>query len=204
MTALLRLRGSLQEIGSRFGAVAKCKLEWRPWIWPGEMSLVIGRDDDGTRQLEMMPWGLPATSFKKPALPAQRGVIFGRDLQAGSGSRVAAPEAMQRCLIIIEACAYPIRTAGNRTRAWAGLWDEPLAAWGGVCTSDRNGCAGVLMPANSLLSRVSDTQPLLLNASDQKLWLAGAGPLALSLPYTEEHWYLEASDEAWGSGRFLD
>ena len=204
MTSLIRARGSLEEISTLFAAKPNGDLVWRPWTWPGEAALVVTQSGDGARWLQSMLWGLPETAFPSAPSLASRGVFYSRDMMP-RGGRIASPGNLQRCLIVMEACAYPAGETTRRTRAWAGLWDEPLCAWAGLCSVEgAGGWAGLLMPANSLLERVTSNMPALLDLADQALWLEGASPLALSLNYSQEAWYLEPSDEVWATGVPMD
>jgi putative SOS response-associated peptidase YedK len=115
-----------------------------------------------------------------------------------------APERMVRCLIVLESFAYPEGPADLRTRVWAGLWDEPLCAWAGLCMPDWSGCAGILVPANALLERVSAHMPLLLPPEARCPWLEGCSIHALGGTYPRADWYLERSDEHWSKGTPVD
>lgn len=205
MTSLIRCRGSAAEIAALLGAEISAPLAWRPVTWPGEPVLVVFAQAD-RRVLTTMAWGLPADAFAKPTTRAGRGTLFARDLVADS-SRLAAPTALTRCLVVLEAFAYPDGEPGRRTRSWAGLWDEPLCAWAGLCSPDARapGCGGILAPANSLVARVSATMPLLLTPGDRAAWLEhSASLLGLSRHYEESDYFLEKSDESWARGTDLD
>lgn len=202
MTALLRCRGSLSEISEMFDAHVTESIEWTPTIWPGEAVIVV-RDRDGMRHIEAMPWALPPSAFiEPPKRPAQRATLFPRML-AKNGGRLAAPERLQRCLIVAEAFAYPTGEPGQQRRAWAGLWDKPLFGWAALWSASPAGagCAGLLVPATPTLSRVSNIMPLILQKADYARWLDGrAGLLSLSPRPADEDIYLEESDEAWSTG----
>lgn len=203
MTNLLRCRGAVSEIANLFAANADPGLNWRPTIWPGETVLIVTADGDG-RRLRTVPWGLPENSFAQARPKAQRTGIFSRHLAKRDGDLIQ-PEHLERCLIVIEAFAYPDGPSGKRTRSWAGLWDEPLCAWAGVWsrTGTQVGCAGVLIPSNALISRVSPHQPWLL-PDGHDTWLANASEAAIYHDYPDDAWYLERTSEAWSSGELRD
>ena len=204
MTKLIRCRGSLAEIASTFDAQPTSVLHWHGDIWPGERVLVVTGSEDG-RRLDSFAWGLPSSCFVASDRHEHRETFFARDLAPRSGSLVA-PDCLTRCLIVVEAVAYPVGDAGERTRAWAGLWDEPLAAWAGVCVADDpSGCAGLLIPANSLIAQVSGHMPMLLQRRDWQEWLAGSTPAwDLGPAYPLSAWYLERSGEIWSTGAQID
>jgi len=157
----------------------------------------------GGWRIEQLPWGLPAEAFAAPGRPrAQRAALFARDLVGATGTLVD-PAALGRCLIVLEAFAYPDGPAGRKTRAWAGLWDRPLAAWAGVCSGSGTGagCAGLLTTANERVGAVSRHMPVLLAPGDCEAWLRGPGWLLSTTPIMEDAaFYLERTDEHWSTG----
>ena len=200
MTNLIRCRGAVSEIATLFDAEPDPDLLWAPTIWPGEHVLAVTASA-GSRRLQTIPWGLPAELFLEPKSPSHRATIFARDLIGRNGGLVA-PDLLERCLIIIEACASPEGEDGQQTRTWSGLWDEPLVAWAGLCRleADEPGCAGLLTPANPLIGRVSGHMPFLLTPEGQAAWLDGCSPLVLPPSWSDGAWYLERSDERWSNG----
>jgi putative SOS response-associated peptidase YedK len=125
--------------------------------------------------------------------------VFAREL-AEMNRR--SPGSFEPCLIAIEACAYPVGEAGARRRAWAGLWDVPIAGWAAVHRDGR--VAGVLGPANGLVAQVSAHMPWILQPGDWAGWLTGQDLRELAAPPGEEAWYLETCDEEWSRGRLID
>lgn len=204
MTKLIRCRGSLAEIASIFDARPVSRLRWRSEIWPGEETLVVTLDQ-GARRLDAVRWDLPTCAFLAGDAQEHRGTVFSRDLTSTSSALVA-PQQLLRCLIVIEAFAYPDGKAGARTRAWGGLWDEPLVAWAGLCASEpESGCAGLLVPSNPLIGKVSPHMPFLLPARDWQAWLEGASPAWDTGPASPDSaWYLERTGEAWSTGAVSD
>jgi len=198
MSNLIRCRGSASEIAARFDAGPVRDLAWRSHIWPGEAGLVVLLDQQ-TRALQTLIWGLPAQGFVKRHPLRERIGLFARDLV--DGGRVRDPDMLTRCLIIIEDVAYPDGPLGARTRSYAGLWDMPLCAWAGlcICREGDNGFAGLLIPANALVARVSAHMPLLLPQEAWQPWLEGEALHALSGVYAEQDWYLEPSGENWSN-----
>jgi len=201
MTALLRCRGSLAEIAGLFGAEA-ARLAWTPEIWLGEPVLIVVVAEGG-RRLETVRWGLPTAAFANPRRPkARRGTLFSRDLVRATGT-LDDPAALGRCLIAVESFAYPDGPPGRKTRAWAGLWDTPLAAWAGVWSEfgGEAGCAGLLTPANERIGAVSRSMPVLLAPEDHDGWLGGPGWLLGATPIVADAaFYLERTDEHWSTG----
>ena len=201
MTALLRCRGTLGKIAALFAAEAPARLDWTPEIWPGEPVLTVFAGED-RRHIAAMRWGLPADAFAGRRSRARRGSLFARDLVRGAGT-LADPAALRRCLIVLEAFAYPDGPPGRRTRAWAGVWDRPLAAWAGVWTGSgaEAGCAGVLTLSNERIAAVSQHMPVLLAPGDHDSWLNGPGWLLAATPIAEAAaFYLERTDERWSTG----
>lgn len=201
MTCLLRTRGSASEMAGLFDAEPNPRLEWREPIWTGDAVPVVVMGEDGTRRIRTMTWGLPALAFAKAVPAKQRGSIYPRDLTR-TGSRVQDPVGLERCLIILESFAYPMGQAGECTRGWIGLWDEPLTVWAGVCIADC--CAGLLVLANERVEPLSDTMPRLLQPEDRDLWLAGPSLLSLGPGYPEAAFYRENLGERWSSGQQID
>ena len=188
MTHLLRCRGSASEIAALFAARPDPALAWRPEIWQGEPVLAVLLEQGGAR-LRTMRWGLGSSGARRGKV---QGTVFTRQLAARRSVR---------CLIAIEAFAYPDGPRGRRTRSWAGLWNEPIAAWAGICRSEDASlqCAGVLTIANGLIGRLSRHMPLLLRHDDRARWLDGAGLLSLA-SYEEPDYYLERTEERWSRG----
>lgn len=200
MTALLRCRGALSEMQALFGAEPCGKPVWEPSIWPGEPAVTITQRD-GRRTICTLPWGLPAAAFVDPGRSrARRAIVFPRELRADAGALID-PGELDRCLIVLESFAYPNGSAGQRTRTWAGLWDRPLIGWAGFCAPDGQGCAGLLVLANSLIGRVSRHMPLLVHPGDHDAWLDGSAAILSMATITEEaDFYLEHTDERWSTG----
>lgn len=201
MTSLIRARGAVSEMAWLFDAEPDIGLDWRETIWPGDAALVVS-EERGTRRLSAMRWGLPALAYARPVPAKQRGTLFMRDLVMGG--RLRAPDRLRRCLIVIEAFAYPSGAAGQCTRSWFGLSDRPLAAWAGFCVGDGNGCAGLLNRANDLVEPLSNHMPRVLAPRDHADWLGGAGVLSLSPPEPGAEYYHENFAERWSTGALLD
>lgn len=197
MTSLIRTRAATSEMTRLFDAKADFGLTWGNVIWPGEAALVV-TEDNGHRRLSAMRWSLPALAFVRPVPAKQRGILFARDL--GHGGRLNAPNRLRRCLIIIEAFAYPSDEGGQCTRSWFGLTDRPLSAWAGFCEKDAGGCAGLLTCATLTVATASDNMPLLLSAKDHIHWLSGGGLLSLSPREPDEAHYHENFGERWSTG----
>lgn len=198
MTNLIRCRGALAEIAQLYSAQPDGNLHWHGHIWPGETALVVTQDGAG-RRLSAMSWALPESCYFSPLPPSRRSSFFAREMIPAGGS-IVNPDYLTRCLIVMEACAYPNRSGERVTRSWAGLWDTPLAAWAGLCSLEGGGCTGLLLPANELIARVSRNMPMLLPPEEQEAWLAGESPLSMERAYQPDDWYLEPSDEMWSSG----
>jgi putative SOS response-associated peptidase YedK len=163
--------------------------------------LIVTRDN-GRRRLSLSQWGLPALAFVRPVPARQRGVVFARDLVAGG--RILAPQRLQRCLIVVEAFAYPSGQAGKYMRSWFGLRDRPLAAWAGMVMNDDGGCAGLLAPACKLIKPLSDHMPRLIATADHFAWLNCAGPLSLTPAEPHTNYYRENFGERWSTGAMID
>jgi putative SOS response-associated peptidase YedK len=204
MTALLRCRGALSEVQALFGAEPCGKPTWKPLIWPGEPAVAI-TERDRRRTVDTSPWGLPAAAFVDPNRSrGRRAVLFPRELRVDAGALVH-PAELERCLIVLESFAYPDGPARLRTRAWAGLWEQPLVGWAGFCAPGGQGCAGLLVLANPLIERVSRHMPLLLRPDEHDAWLDGSATILSVAAITEEaDFYLERTDERWSTGASID
>lgn len=199
MTALLRCRGSTAEMARLFEAVADTGLGWRETIWTGDPVPVVLEDGED-RRLTTSEWGLPDEAWSGAVAAKQRDTLYSRDL-APAASRLRDPAGLRRCLIILEGFAYPAGPAGERRRAWFGLWDSALTAWAGVCSPDGAACAGILLQANERVAPCSETMPRLLAPADQARWLDGAGLLSLGPAYAADGFYRENLGERWSTGR---
>jgi len=184
-----------------FAAAPDLGLTWRETIWPEEPALVIVADDNGARRLTRRRWGLPPEAFAQRVPAKQRGTLYPRDVSRGV-SRLNDPAGLSRCLIVMEAFAYPADQDGVSTRSWFGVSDHPLLAWAGYCGGDR--CAGLLVGANALIEPSSSTMPRLLIPPDHADWLAGAALLSLGPSFDDECFYCERLGERWSTGRIDD
>ncbi|WNO54120.1 hypothetical protein [Stakelama saccharophila] len=200
MTALLRYRGALSEIEALFAAEPEGTPAWAPLIWPGEPAVVV-TERDGRRSVTSRPWGLPKAAFVDPSRSrARRAIVVPRELRADAGMLID-PGELERCLLVLEAFAYPDGPAGQRTRSWTGLWDRPLAGWAGFGVPGGHGCAGVLVMANPLIARVSRHMPLLAHPDEFGAWLDGSAIFpSLSAITDEQEFYVERTDERWSMG----
>jgi len=194
----------MSEMQTLFGAEPSGKPTWEPLIWPGEPVVTI-TERDGRRLIDTQAWGLPASAFgDRDRSRAHRAILFPRELRADAGALVD-PGELERCLIVLESFAYPAGPTGQRTRAWAGLWEQPLVGWAGFCRPGGEGCARLLVLANSLIGRVSRHMPLLLHPDGYDAWLDGSGTILSVATSTEEaDFYLEHPDERWSTGASID
>jgi putative SOS response-associated peptidase YedK len=181
-----------------FEAVADSDLAWSPSIWQRDPIPVIVADDEGRRRLRTMCWGLDAAAFETSVPPRQRGSLYPRDLSP-SATRLRDLPGCDRCVLVVEAFAYPRGTKGRVKRVWVGLDDAPLLAWAGLRSGD--GCAGLLLRAPEALQPLTATIPLLLTLEDCGRWLAGAPILSLDPCFREDKVYVEYLGERWASGR---
>lgn len=182
-----------------FAAIPEAGLQWLETIWQGEpVPVIVGEEH---RRLQTRRWGLRADDFVPMLHPKRRGLIYPRDLWP-RGTRLADLPALERCLIVIEAFAYPHSVKGASARAWVGLENAPLAAWAGLCGED--GCAGLLVRAPDVLAPLTQTMPRLLSPEDCGRWLTGAPLLSLDPFFDEDQFYVEQLGELWSSGRLAD
>lgn len=194
----------MSEMMALFGAEPCAVPTWEPLIWPGEPVLAI-TETAGLRMIAAQAWGLPAAAFVDTGRSrARRAILFPRELRADAGA-LADPSELERCLIVLEAFAYPDGAAGQRTRTWAGLWDQSLVGWAGFCAPGGRGCAGILVMANPLIERVSRHRPLLLHPDGYGAWLDGSATILSVATVTEEaDFFLEHTDERWSTGTSID
>lgn len=203
MTSLLRCRAAMSELRERFGAEPRGTLSWRPVIWPGEPVLIVGREGE-ERWIETSRWEYPGAHSLRRSKP--RGVLYPREAAEWIDGRLPVSGA-SRCLILLESFAYPGGERSRRTRSWAGLWDEPICAWAAVRVRDARGqscCAGLLVRANPLLSRVTPYMPALLAGEAAEVWLRGIPLVEITTSYRAEAFYLEDTDDLWSTGASLD
>lgn len=80
------------------------------------------------------------------------------------------------------------------------MWDRPLVAWAGYCTSDRTGCAGMLVRSNERAADLSETMPRILQPEDHQPWLDGASLLSLGPTFDAADYYREDVGERWSRG----
>nr|WP_053000233.1 SOS response-associated peptidase family protein [Sphingomonas sp. Y57] len=150
MPGLYRCRASASEIAKLFEAETPSDLSWSPMSWPGAPGLVVRAHGD-SRRVETMRWGL-APGNAPPGMPSKAAEIATvRDLLAPAAFGHALPT--ERCLIVVEAFAFPDGDKGARTRTWFGLWDQPLFAWAGLCRRESGkgwGFVGAITTPNAL------------------------------------------------------
>ncbi|MCP1469363.1 putative SOS response-associated peptidase YedK [Sphingobium sp. OAS761] len=194
----------MSEMQALFGAEPCGKPAWEPLIWPGEPVVAV-TERNGRRMIDTQAWGLPAAAFvDSDRSRAHRAILFPRELRADAGALVD-PGELERCLIVLESFAYPDGPGGQRTRAWAGLWEQPLVGWAGFCVPGGQGCAGLLVLANPLIERASRHMPLLLRPDGHDAWLDGSATILSVAAVTEEaDFFLERTDERWSTGASLD
>lgn len=204
MTALLRCRGAVSEMEELFAAEPCGTPAWEPQIWPGEPVVTI-TERDGRRVIDTQAWGLPTATFVDTRRSrAHRAILFPRELRGDAGA-LDDPGSLERCLIVLESFAYPDGAARQRTRTWAGLWEQPLVGWAGFCKPGGQGCAGLLVLANPLIERVSRHMPLLLRPESHGAWLDGSATILSVAAITEEaDFFLERTDERWSTGASIE
>jgi putative SOS response-associated peptidase YedK len=194
----------MSEMRALFSAEPRGRPTWEPLIWPGEQVVLI-TESDGRRLIDTQAWGLPPAAFVASGRSrAHRAIVFPRELRPDAGTLVD-PGELDRCIIVLESFAYPDGPAGQRTRAWAGLWEQPLVGWAGFCAPGGQGCAGLLVLANPLIERVSRHMPLLLHPDGHDAWLDASATILSVATITEEaDFFLEHSDGRWSNGTSVD
>ena len=195
MCGRFTLTTNLGAIAQRFG-VARFLEEVGPRynITPTQTVIVV--NDDGTRHLRQMRWGLIPSWAKDPAIGNRMINARAETVATKPAFRVALRK--RRCLIPADGF-FEWTPAGRRKQpvyialknrepfGFAGLWEAWTSPEGQEITS----CTIITTEANELLTPIHDRMPVILNHDAEAVWLDptiqdSARLLPLLRPYPSE------------------
>lgn len=214
MCNLVTLKASVDEVASAFRARAPQNTNASPGdVYPGYQGFVV-RDKEGERIIDAMVWGFPRHSVNKKTGKANKPnpVNNARDDKLLSPYAMWQPwfgEPAYRCLIPFTAFAEAEGPAGQMTRTWISVADQPLAAWAGLWRpSDEWGdCyTGVMVDATEELWHIHDRMPVILGADEHDAWLhaCAADAMALLRQYPADRLVVDHTPEPWSSRKRAD
>jgi putative SOS response-associated peptidase YedK len=191
MCNLYRIKTSVQEIASLFGATADPELTWKSEIYPRYQAPVV-RAVDGNRVVELMAWGFPRQVPGKTKMLTKH-VTNARNLDSPFWrSAVATPA--RRCLVPFSQFAEPKPgkdADGRPAQHWFHVRERPIAAFAGLWRPSPDGhfFAFATTEPNELIRPLHEkAMPLILNDDDQEVWLSGetSAVLALQTPFPSQ------------------
>jgi putative SOS response-associated peptidase YedK len=182
-------------LAEQFGLAEVPELEPRYNIAPTQPVLVVRQEDD-TRRLRAVQWGLVPNWADDPAIGARLINARGETVAEKPSFRTAF--ARRRCLVPADGFyewqasgkgrprqPFYIRMQDTRPFAFAGLWEYWEGAEGALET-----CTIITTEPNDLLRPLHNRMPVILPAADYAQWLdpdTPRGPLgALLQPYPAE------------------
>jgi len=169
------LTTNLGAIAKRFG-VARFLEEVGPRYNIAPTQTVIVVNDDGTRHLTEMQWGLIPSWAKDPAIGNRMINARAETVATKPAFRVALRK--RRCLIPSDGF-YEWQPIGQRKQpvytllksrepfAFAGLWE----GWTSPAGKEIKTCTIITTEANELLKPVHDRMPVILTKEAESLWL---------------------------------
>jgi len=189
------LTTNLGAIAARFG-VARFLEEVGPRYNIAPTQTVIVVNDDGTRHLAHMQWGLIPSWAKDPTIGNRMINARAETVATKPAFRVALRK--RRCLIPADGF-YEWQPVGRRKQpvyitlktrepfSFAGLW----AAWTAPDGKDIKTCTIITTEANDLLTSIHDRMPVILTREAERVWLDPtiqdrAQLLPLLTPYPSE------------------
>ena len=195
MCGRFTLTTNLGAIAKRFG-VARFLEEVGPRYNIAPTQTVIVVNDDGTRHLTQMQWGLIPSWAKDPAIGNRMINARGETVATKPAFRVALRK--RRCLIPADGF-YEWQPVGRRKQpvyitlktrepfSFAGLWES----WTAPDGEEIKSCTIITTEANELLKRIHDRMPVILTREAEAVWLDPAiqDPerlLPLLKPYSSE------------------
>lgn len=201
MTHLYSCRTALSEVATIFDAVTPAAASWSAEMWPGRVGLAV-RGVEGDRRIEPMTWGVLDWSFLFDRTKERRTSAWFRELFPDHVEMLR-PE--RRCLIVLDAFAYPGGNRGKRTRTWFGFEDRPICAWAGFWTDEAQGRSfcGLIAPSNDLVEP-SRAMPTIVAPEECGAWLTGDLAVAARLArrtIDSDGMYREPTEEPWGGDR---
>jgi putative SOS response-associated peptidase YedK len=148
-----------------------------------DVPVVRRRADAGERELALLRWGLIHSRAKDMGIGAR--MINARAETVHEKPAFRSAFRQRRCLVVADGFyewqkqprgpkqPYFITVAGDRSFAFAGLWERWNAAGGPVVET----CTIVTTQANELLRPIHDRMPVILTAETSDSWLDTSLPL---------------------------
>lgn len=201
MTVLYRCRTSLSEVSATFRATAPSAADWSAEVWPGRRGLVV-HESGGMRRVAAMSWGVRDWSSEAGLRKDHRSSAWFRELYP---SRVELLALERRCMIVVDAFAYPEGPSGARMRTWFGFDDRPIFGWAGFAIDGPAGpgFCGFLAAANDCVEP-GRIMPVIVTPADFDAWFGGDLSEAARIARTtiaSQGIYREPTEEPWGGDR---
>jgi len=151
-------------------------------------------DQDGTRRLERMRWGLIPSWWSKPLKEMKLATFNARAETVATKPMFRSAFKRNRCLIPVSGYYEWQDTPGGK-QPWyftardgspaltiAGLWDE----WKDKASGETlKSCTTIITEPNKFVAEVHDRMPVLLGEKDYEPWLNGKAGLELLRPAAE-------------------
>ena len=166
---------NLGAIAARFG-VSRFLEEVGPRYNIAPTQTVIVVNDDGTRRLTQMRWGLIPSWAKDPAIGNRMINARAESVATKPAFRAALPK--RRCLIPADGF-YEWQQVGRRKQpvyitlktrepfSFAGLWESRMSSEG----EESRSCTIITTEANELLKPIHDRMPVILTRETEAVWL---------------------------------
>ena len=206
MSRLHAVMATVEELARHFDAEPSDALAPPYEVIEGDPSLIV-IESPRRRMLKRATWGFPRLTREmreRGDPPGRIGLVA--DLTNPMWDKLAL-DARYRCLIPLTHFANPDGPAGERTRTWFSVKDQPIACWAGFCRNTHESgpvYAGMTMDANAAVP-TNDRMPVLLHPSEYELWLHGSIADVIQFQFRApfEAWRMEVAqtDDRWRSGK---
>lgn len=207
MSRLHAVMASIEEMARHFEAEPSNELRPPYEVIEGNSNLIV-IERHGRRLLRPGSWGFPRLTREmreRGDLPGRIGLVA--DLTNPMWDKIAV-EPRYRCLIPLTHFANPDGPAGEMTRAWFSVKDQPIACWAGFCrNSPEFGpvYAGMTMEANAAVMPTNDRMPVLLDPGEYERWLQGSIVDVIQFqfrsPFETSRMVVERTNDRWRSGK---
>jgi putative SOS response-associated peptidase YedK len=209
MCNLITLKASVDEVASHFKARRPKPTNASPGeVWKGGTGFVV-REVAAARQLDAMVWGFPRHSLNKrtgqPNKPTH--VNNARDDKLLSPYNMWREWFLQpahRCLIPISAFAEAVGPAGQMTRTWISIADQPLAACAGFWRpTDEWGDSYTMVMVDAVpeMLDIHDRMPVILRHRDHDAWLHAPAEQAMAMvaKYPASSLMVQRTSDPWSA-----
>lgn len=207
MSRLHAVMASIEEIARQFDAEPADTLVPPYEVIEGNPNLVV-IESNGRRLLKRAIWGFPRLTREmrlRGDPPGRIGLVA--DLTNPMWDQVAI-DPRYRCLIPLTHFANPDGEAGEKTRTWFSVKDQPIACWAGFCRNTQEFgpvYAGMTMDANPAVMPTNDRMPVLLDPQEYERWLHGTIADVIQFQFRPpfEAWRMEVepTNDRWRSGK---